>query len=283
MAGRIGGDHYLGGETMKNSFDLTSKVPPACAPLLAADQREKDNPDPYRPACRNYLDRIGKVVDLVRRWVPPGGKVAEIGCAQGNMSLLLAEAGYQVQAVDINPDFLEYSKAKYEKGNITWVHANLEDLPAGPVFDGIILGEIIEHCAWPEKVIASALGRLRPGGTLVVTTPNAQKVGEHLPTFSNFRSEEKRRELEKAQFGPAGEDHLFLFTMGEMKGLVPQGARLVDSGYLGGSLAFNSKTHHLFRLLPVKAYVGLIRLTAALPLFNRFSFHNLYMVLQNKE
>src|SRR5579859_4816014 len=200
---------------MKNSFELTKTLSERFSTLLQVDQREIDNPDPYKPACRNYMDRIEKVVDLVARRVPLGRTVAEIGCAQGNMSLLLAERGYKVQAIDLNPEFLNYSRMKYEKGDIEWVHSNLEDLEKDVRFDAIILAEIIEHCAWPEKVIQGALERLNPGGFLVVTTPNAEKVGEHLPTFSNFNSEEKRKELEKAQFGPAGEDHLFLFTMGE--------------------------------------------------------------------
>jgi len=265
---------------MKNSFDLTGIIPANCGGLLAADQREIDNPDPYRPACRNYMDRVEKVVNLVRKSVPAGAAVAEIGCAQGNMSLLLAEAGYRMTAIDINPSFLEYSKLKHERGNITWLNSNLEDLDQSLKFDGIILGEIIEHCAWPEKVVAGTLARLKPGGCLVVTTPNAEKVGEHLPTFSKFDGADKRRELEKMQFGPAGEDHLFLFTMREMKSLAPEGAKLVDSGYLGGSLALNSVTHHLFRLLPIKLYRRMIRGMAGIPLLNRFSFHNIYMVLQ---
>ena len=265
---------------MKSSFELSGGIPAKCVPLLEADRREIDNPDPYRPACRNYMDRIESIVRLVEKRVPAGGSVAEIGSAQGNMSLLLAEKGYRVTAIDINKDFLRYSKMKHVQGDLTWVHSNLEKLKKSLRFDAIILAEIIEHCAWPEKVVARALGFLKPGGLLIVTTPNAEKMGEHLPTFAQFNSPEKRRELEKVQFGPAGEDHLFLFTMGEMKSLLPQRSRLEESGYLGGSLAMNSVTHHFFRWLPLVAYKGLIRMLARVPLLNRFSFHNIYMVLR---
>jgi 2-polyprenyl-3-methyl-5-hydroxy-6-metoxy-1,4-benzoquinol methylase len=265
---------------MKNSFDLAKNISNRFTNLLEADQREIDNPDPYRPACRNYMDRIETIVAMVKKLNPPGASVAEIGCAQGNMSLLLAEKGYRVQAIDINPEFLEYSKLKYERGDMTWLHSNLEEIDPSLGFDALILGEIIEHCAWPEKVIANALNFLKPGGVLIVTTPNAEKVGEHLPTFSTFNTEEKRRELEKRQFGPAGEDHLFLFTMREMKSLVPEGVKLIDWGYLGGSLALNSRTHHLFRVVPLKLYRRMIRWMSGIPILNRFSFHNIYMVIQ---
>lgn len=267
---------------MKKSSELEKALQGRFATLVRNDQREIDNPDPYKPACRNYMDRIDKVISLIQERVPLGGQVAEIGCAQGNMSLLLAEGGYKVQAIDLNPEFLEYSRMKYEKGELEWVHSDLENLNPEMRFDAVILAEIIEHCAWPEKVIQTAVEHLRPGGLLIVTTPNAEKLREHLPTFSSFNGEEKRRELEKMQFGPAGEDHLFLFTMREMTSLVPPGAELVDKGYLGGSLAFNSRTHLLFKLLPLWLYRRLIRWTAHIPLVNRFSFHNIYMVLEKR-
>jgi SAM-dependent methyltransferase len=267
---------------MKNSFEVEKTLPDRARfdRLLTADQREIDNPDPYKPACRNYVDRIDTVVRLVKKMVSPGGLVVEIGSAQGNMSLLLAEQGYRVQAIDLNPAFLEYSKLKYERGDITWIHSNLEDLDNSHPFDAVILAEIIEHCAWPEKVIASAVKLLKPGGIVIVTTPNAEKIMDHTPTFSEFMDDKKRRELEKLQFGPDGEDHLFLFTMKEMKSLVPQGAKLTDWGYLGGTLALNSRTHHLFRFLPLNFYRRMIRWLAGIPLLNRFSFHNIYMVIQ---
>jgi 2-polyprenyl-3-methyl-5-hydroxy-6-metoxy-1,4-benzoquinol methylase len=265
---------------MKNSFILAKTLPGQFARLLETDQREIDNPDPYKPACRNYLDRIETVVGLVKKMAPPNAEVAEIGSAQGNMSLLLAEQGFQARAIDINPMFLDYSKLKYERGSITWLHSNLEDLNPSLLFDAVILGEIIEHCAWPEKVIIGAVNHLKPEGLLIVTTPNAEKINEHLPTFSSFADEAKRRELEKLQFGPDGENHLFLFTLKEMKSLVPAGTKLVDWGYLGGSLALNSRTHHLFRFLPLKLYGHMIRWMSRIPILNRFSFHNIYMVIQ---
>jgi 2-polyprenyl-3-methyl-5-hydroxy-6-metoxy-1,4-benzoquinol methylase len=265
---------------MKNSFEIGKKFTGQFTKLLETDQREIDNPDPYKPACRNYMDRIETVIELVKKMTPPHSVVAEIGSAQGNMSLLLAEQGYQTQAIDIDPAFLEYSKLKYEHGDLVWLHSNLEELNPSLLFDAVILGEIIEHCAWPEKVIVNAISHLKPGGILIATTPNAEKLLDPTPTFSEFMDEEKRRELEKLQFGPAGEDHLFLFTMKEMKTLVPQKSKLIDWGDLGGSLALNSRTHHLFRFLPLSAYRRMIRWMSKVPILNRFSFHNIYMVIQ---
>jgi 2-polyprenyl-6-hydroxyphenyl methylase/3-demethylubiquinone-9 3-methyltransferase len=264
---------------MKSSFDLPG-MEDRFAGIAAHDRQEIDNPDPYQPSCRNYLDRIQTIVSIVEKAVPPGASVAEIGAAQGNMSLLLAEQGYRVTAVDINPMFLEYSRMKYDRGDMTWVLSNIEDFKPSESFDAVILGEVIEHCAWPEKIVSKVLGFVKSGGILVITTPNGERLFSRLPNFSAFDSEEKRQALEKRQFGPDGEDHLFLFTVREMKSLVPNQERVVGTGYLGGTLVFNRLTHHLFRILPLRFYARLIRALAHLPIFNRFFFQNVYMVVR---
>jgi 2-polyprenyl-3-methyl-5-hydroxy-6-metoxy-1,4-benzoquinol methylase len=65
---------------------------------------------------------------------------------------LMREAGYDVVRVDIT-------------GDLTPV------LERGP-FDVVIAGEIIEHLVAPQELLSMARTVLRPGGQLVLTTPN---------------------------------------------------------------------------------------------------------------
>ena len=44
--------------------------------------------------------------------------VLDIGAAQATLALLLAESGRSVTAVDIRPQFLEYAKTRYQRGDI---------------------------------------------------------------------------------------------------------------------------------------------------------------------
>ena len=89
-------------------------------------------------------------------------------------------------------------------------------------------------------------------------------------------------ELESRQFGPGGDDHLFLFTMEEMLSLVPPEAETVHAGYLGGSQLVNSRTHHLFRPFPGPWLRAFIRFLARVPGLNRRTCHNLVMVLRRR-
>lgn len=57
------------------------------------------------------------------------GRVLDLGCAQGNVALLLAEAGLEAWAVDLRSEFLEYAGRKYERGKFQRCAANAEALP----------------------------------------------------------------------------------------------------------------------------------------------------------
>jgi 2-polyprenyl-3-methyl-5-hydroxy-6-metoxy-1,4-benzoquinol methylase len=267
---------------MRNSLSL-STTDERFTDIIGHDRQEIDSPDPYRPSCRNYLDRIETILSIVEKSIPSGARVAEMGAAQGNMSLLLAEKGVRVTAVDLNPIFLEYSKMKHERGDVTWVLSNIQDFKPSEPFDAVILGEVIEHCAWPERIVAQVLGFVKPGGILIVTTPNGGRLFNRLRNLSSFDTDEKRKALEKRQFGPDGEDHLFLLTLPEMRSLAPPEVTVIETGYLGGTLVFNRMTHHLFRILPVRLYARMIRGLAHLPLFNRLFFQNIYMAVRKAE
>lgn len=265
---------------MRSSASFKDQDASRFARGISADLREIDNPDPLATARMNYLDRILAAVDAVKRAFPDprGVQVAELGSAQANMSLLLAEAGYSVLAVDLDQGFLDYAKAKHERGDLAFERCDLQGLQ-GRRFDAVILAEVIEHCAYPEDVSAKAMALVKPGGLLVVTTPNGSRLKQDLPTFSRFASREARKELEARQFGPDGEDHLFLFTLEEMDAVLPAGKRL-SLGYCGGSLMINSKSRHLLRLLPRSWAPKAVRLAAAVPGLRRLASHNLIAVIQ---
>ena len=57
------------------------------------------------------------------------------------------------------------------------VLASVEALPFSPAgFDAVYAGEILEHLADPDAALAAWVRVLRPGGRLVVTTPNRRHL-----------------------------------------------------------------------------------------------------------
>ena len=111
--------------------------------------------------------RIQKAVGLIKRVFPrvKGLRVLECGIAAGGVADVLTKEGAQCFGVDINPRRLE---------GITTFQADLnEGLPAFDApFDVIFAGEVIEHLLDDARFLVSCREALRPGGLLVLTTPN---------------------------------------------------------------------------------------------------------------
>jgi len=207
--------------------------------------------------------------------------VAELGCAQANTSLLLAEAGYNVLAIDITSTDLEYSRKKYEKGDIEWINADISHLclRLGTV-DIVILGEVVEHCAYPEIIVAIALEHLREGGFVLVTTPNGSRIKPSRPTFSHVLERTQRNALEKTQFGAVGRSHLFLFTLAELCSITPASGRIVGKGYFGGTVLINAYSYGLCRLLPLQIIEAAIRVLSRIPILNRTTYNNIFVMIR---
>ncbi len=106
---------------------------------------------------------------LARTLPPVPARVLDIGAGTGAMSLLAAELGYDVTALDLSDGMLSKARAKaVERGlDLTFVHGPAEEPPSGP-FDAVME----RHVAWtlPDPVAAMRAWRdvVRPGGRLVL-------------------------------------------------------------------------------------------------------------------
>lgn len=188
---------------------------------LLFENKNKKNPTSIR-----YMLKLERVLDYVSKYFT-FAKILDVGCAQGYMSLILAEKGYDVIATDLDINFLKYAKLKYEYGKIDFAVSNAEKLPFKAKFDIIILGELLEHVAYPERVLNQCRRLLNDKGILLITTPNGRFIFKdfflnennklsykYLPTFSKIKN---RKSLTEKQYGHGVKEHLFLFTRRELK------------------------------------------------------------------
>ncbi len=180
------------------------------------DLRYFYNPNRKKASVFGHFLRIDEVLRLVKQY-SSGRRLADFACAQGNFGLLLAEQGYDVTAVDINQEFLRYAKKKYTTGNFKTVQANLIEFRDSEGFDCILVGEVIEHVAFPNALLKSVYENLRPGGICILTTPNGADYSSNLPTYRSVKNIE---ELIPRQFHWG--DHLFLYTDDELRELFTQ-------------------------------------------------------------
>lgn len=100
----------------------------------------------------------------------PGSHLLELGSGSGALSLRLADAGFRVTAVDY---VAENFRATHE--NLDFIQADLNaDLPdfhCG-AYDAVVAVEIIEHLENTRHFVRLLKSALKPGGYLMITTPN---------------------------------------------------------------------------------------------------------------
>ncbi len=220
--------------------------------LYEHDLREMHSPAPGDAYHRTYMHRFDETLSEVSRR-KPSGRVLDIACAQGNFSLTLAARGYDVVATDLRPGFLSYVQLKRESERVRCVAASLERLPfPDRSFDVVLLCEVLEHVAHPDRAVAEAARLLAAGGLLVATTPNGDRLWHRLPTFSAVRG---LSELETKQFRPDADGHLFVLTRRELRALVADaGLQVVAQRVLGTPpLTGTMKARYLFGRVPVRA------------------------------
>ena len=108
---------------------------------------------------------------LARRYGPPRGRVLELGCGMGHLLGWLTDR-YQVFGSDINPWALSQAKRNVPDGQFVLLSA--DDICVFPqaVFDVVIAKHVVEHLSQPEQAIAEMSRVLKPGGLLILATPN---------------------------------------------------------------------------------------------------------------
>lgn len=165
-----------------------------------------------------YAARLSLIEELVRRARPAPATLVDVGCAQGTLGLRLAERGYVVTLVDMQPEALEYARERWETGSVEYVSGTAHDVAArGGKFDVVVCTEVLEHVPRPAEQLAALASLARPGGTIVLTTPNADYALARLPSFGSA----KQDVIDTAEPNSMdGDAHRYLFTIQELVALV---------------------------------------------------------------
>jgi SAM-dependent methyltransferase len=102
-----------------------------------------------------------------------GGSALDIGCGPGRSTLVLAEAGMRVTAVDTHPPFLEQVRAAAEQRGLTdrvaTAAVSMDALPYPDASFDLVWAEGSAYVMGLRTALSQWLRLLRPGGTLVLT------------------------------------------------------------------------------------------------------------------
>ncbi len=134
----------------------------------------KDKPEPLlwllgalvgmAPAVRDIVELSVMCLPGLRR-----GRLLDVGCGNGLFLSAMHQLGWEVWGLEPDPAAAEVARRR----GFPVVQAPVEeaDLPAEG-FDAVTMNHVIEHVIDPVAALARCAQATRPGGSVVLTTPN---------------------------------------------------------------------------------------------------------------
>jgi 2-polyprenyl-3-methyl-5-hydroxy-6-metoxy-1,4-benzoquinol methylase len=139
---------------------------------------------------RHFEDRFEAISDRVKP-----GRLLDIGCSCGYFMEVAAARGYDVQGVEFSGSAIAAADPGI-RGRI--FEGTLESLPANGLYDVASAFDLLEHVHDPRSFLRRCARLLKPGGVLVISTPDTGH-------FLRFLMRSRWPMLQPMQ-------HLFLFS-----------------------------------------------------------------------
>lgn len=134
---------------------------------LAFEDRFRGPEDEVRARQARHADRFADA----------GGEVVDLGCGRGEFLELLRDRGVAAAGLDLSAEMVGVAREKGLRAEQGDLFTYLADRPAGSL-GGILCSHVVEHL-WPAdhmRLARLAAAALRPGGLLIVETPNPKSL-----------------------------------------------------------------------------------------------------------
>jgi SAM-dependent methyltransferase len=135
--------------------------------------------------CVPWVPQVAVLYEHLHRYMwarehASGRDVLDLGSGEGFGAAILGEVADSVHGIDVDPRAVEHSTLNYGRPAISFsvddarTLAGLDDQS----FDLVVAFEVLEHVVEHEQVLAAVERVLRPGGTLIISTPNREAYAQ---------------------------------------------------------------------------------------------------------
>ena len=104
-----------------------------------------------------------------------GGRMLDVGCGNGAYLAKMRAYGWAVTGQEVDEAAADTARRLYDVDVLVAPVARIPDM-CEP-FDVVTASHVIEHVVDPRAFLRDALACLRPGGRLVILTPNVRALG----------------------------------------------------------------------------------------------------------
>ena len=160
-----------------------------------------------------------------------GKRILDIGCGNGANASRLASGGHVVDGISISEKELEVARPWLKNGYLHNLEHGLPEIEAN-TYDVVICSHVLEHIAYPDKLLADIRKVLKKDGHLIVALPNVM--------FYKFRLELLKGNFKTAETGIWDYTHLRWYTYASGKQLLEQRGFVVEVATVTGELPLNS-------------------------------------------
>jgi len=215
-------------------------------------QQVAEKGNPIRRAW--HLQKFQRIIDCLPK--TPGQSILDIGCFAGTFLSLLPEEIFGVQrGVDILERQIDYANERFGTPYRKFEYVKqVSDLARiHQTFDCITLIEVIEHLSREEiaELFRQISGKLKKGGTLILSTPNYASLWPLLEVAVNRLSDVSYEEQHVTKFN-------YFTCVSRMKQVAPALAEDFE-------LAGRATTHFVAPFLAAFSLKGAMQLSRMLP------------------
>jgi SAM-dependent methyltransferase len=136
----------------------------------ASEYFEGDGAQGYRSYAdmrKALLPHFRRRLQLLDAQLPARGRLLDYGCAAGYFLQVAQADGWQIAGVELSSEMAREAQTLLGVPIVS----DLDQLPPDP-FNVVTLWEVIEHLPRPIDELRRLRERLRPGGALMLSTPN---------------------------------------------------------------------------------------------------------------